>query len=89
VLGAHRAGITTVIIPEENQNDLEEIPLDVRTHMIFCPVERIEQVLELALEPAGRAVKGGGVGRRGNGPGDRPEREKAKQQPVAARRGPG
>jgi ATP-dependent Lon protease len=51
VLGAHRAGIQTVILPAENQGDLEEVPVEVRTHMIFAPVERIEQVLALALEP--------------------------------------
>jgi len=51
VLAAHRAGIRTVIIPAENQKDLEEIPPDIRTHMIFAPVERIDQVLALALEP--------------------------------------
>ncbi|HYM80466.1 MAG TPA: endopeptidase La [Candidatus Limnocylindria bacterium] len=52
VLAAHRAGIKTVIIPAENQKDLEEVPIEVRTHMIFAPVERIDQVLTLALEPA-------------------------------------
>jgi ATP-dependent Lon protease len=50
VLGAHRAGIQTVILPVPNQVDLEDVPLDVRTHMIFAPVERIEQALQLALE---------------------------------------
>src|SRR5207249_6505742 len=50
VLGAHRAGIKTVILPKENQGELEEVPVEIRTHMIFAPVERIEQVLELALE---------------------------------------
>jgi ATP-dependent Lon protease len=52
VLGAHRAGVRTVILPRENQGDLEEVPVDVRTHMIFVPVERIEHVLDVALEPA-------------------------------------
>jgi ATP-dependent Lon protease len=52
VLAAHRAGIHTVIIPTDNQKDLEEIPVDIRPHIIFAPVERIEQVLGLALEPA-------------------------------------
>ena len=52
VLAAHRAGIKTVIIPAENQKDLEEVPIEVRTHMIFAPVERVDQVLQLALEPA-------------------------------------
>ena len=50
VLGAHRAGIRTVILPAENQNDLEEVPVEVRAQMIFAPVERIDQVLQLALE---------------------------------------
>ena len=51
VLAAHRAGIHTVILPADNQKDLEEIPVKIRTHFIFAPVERIEQVLVLALEP--------------------------------------
>ena len=59
VLGAHRAGITTIILPEDNQGDLEEVPVDVRTHVIFCPVERIEQVLQLALEPAAESSDSG------------------------------
>ena len=52
VLAAHRAGIHTVIMPADNQKDLEEIPVEVRTHFIFAPVDRIEQVLGLSLEPA-------------------------------------
>jgi len=50
VLAAYRAGLKTVILPKENEKDLEEVPLEVRTHMIFAPVERVQQVLELALE---------------------------------------
>jgi ATP-dependent Lon protease len=89
VLAAHRAGISTVIIPAENQNELEEIPVDVRTHMIFCPVERIEQVFELALEPAAGAGPRAagelepGAKKRGAEPGEKP---RPKPQPVAARR---
>jgi predicted ATP-dependent protease len=51
VLAAHRAGLHTVIIPADNQKDLEEIPVEIRAHMIFAPVGRIAQVLVLALEP--------------------------------------
>jgi ATP-dependent Lon protease len=51
VLGAHRAGIRTVILPASNQVDLEEVPIEVRTQMIFAPVERVEQAIQLALEP--------------------------------------
>ena len=87
VLGAHRAGITTVVIPEENKNELEEIPLDVRTRMIFCPVERIEQVLELVLEPVGGVAKGTARAKRTRGASGRGQREKSKEQPVAAKRG--
>jgi ATP-dependent Lon protease len=50
MLGAHRAGITTVILPTPNQVDLEDVPVEVRTHMIFAPVERVEQAILLALE---------------------------------------
>ena len=50
ILGAHRAGIRTVILPVPNQADLEDVPLEVRTHMIFAPVERVEQAIQLALE---------------------------------------
>ena len=60
VLGAHRAGISTVILPDDNMKDLEEVPDAIRTHMIFAPVERIDQVLQLALEeaPAEAAAEG-------------------------------
>jgi ATP-dependent Lon protease len=51
ILGAHRAGIRTVILPHDNQGDLEDVPVPVRSSMIFAPVERVEQVLALALEP--------------------------------------
>jgi len=59
VLGADRAGIRTVILPRQNQGDLEEVPVEVRTHMIFAPVDRIEQVLQLALEPGAAGQDGG------------------------------
>jgi ATP-dependent Lon protease len=51
-LAASRSGIRTVIIPADNQKDLEEIPIEARSKMIFAPVTRIDQVLNLALEPA-------------------------------------
>jgi ATP-dependent Lon protease len=66
VLGAHRAGIRTVILPADNEGDLEDVPVEVRAQMIFVPVRRIEQVLEIALEaPADgalRAVRAPGEG---------------------------
>ena len=52
VLGAHRAGIRTVILPKRNEKDLEDIPQEIRAAMQFHFVETVEQVLEHALEPA-------------------------------------
>ena len=49
VLAAHRAGIKKVILPKENERDLEEVPEDVRNELNFVPVETIEEVLIEAL----------------------------------------
>ncbi|MBS1125981.1 MAG: endopeptidase La [Nitrospirae bacterium] len=48
-LAARRAGIKTIILPERNMNDLEDIPEDLRKEMTFVPVERIDQVIAEAL----------------------------------------
>ncbi|HWQ89687.1 MAG TPA: endopeptidase La [Desulfitobacteriaceae bacterium] len=58
VLAAHRAGIKVVILPEKNRKDLEEIPLPVRQVMEFHLVNRMEEVLELALLPVATAADG-------------------------------
>ena len=50
VLAAHRAGIKVVILPELNEPDLEEVPAEVREDLTFVPVNRMEQVLSVALE---------------------------------------
>jgi len=49
VLAARRAGIKTVILPERNMNDLDDIPEDLRKEMTFISVERIDQVIAAAL----------------------------------------
>ena len=49
VLAAHRAGLTTVILPKRNEQDLEELPDDVQKDMTFVPVERIDEVLKVGL----------------------------------------
>jgi len=49
VLAAHRAGIETMIIPEENRIDIEEVPPNVRKKMKFVFVDHMDQVLEAAL----------------------------------------
>ncbi|EQB35802.1 MULTISPECIES: endopeptidase La [Virgibacillus] len=48
-LSAHRAGITTIIMPEENEKDIESIPESVRNDLTFIPVNHLDQVLEHAL----------------------------------------
>ena len=50
LLAAHRGGIKTVLIPEENVKDLKEIPDNVKNRLDIHPVKWIDQVLELALE---------------------------------------
>jgi ATP-dependent Lon protease len=52
VLAAHRAGITEVILPKRNEGDLDDVPEKVREEIAFHPVETIDEVLALALEPA-------------------------------------
>src|SRR5690349_14023777 len=56
VLAAHAAGLTTVILPERNRGDLDDVPEDVRKVMSFHPVVSIGEVLDLALEPAPNTV---------------------------------
>jgi ATP-dependent Lon protease len=50
LLAAHRGGIKTVLIPEENVKDLADIPDNVKSRLEIVPVKWIDQVLELALE---------------------------------------
>lgn len=50
LLAAHRGGITTVIIPEENRKDLVDIPKNVTESLEIHPVRWIDEVLDLALE---------------------------------------
>ena len=49
VLAAHRAGISTVVIPKENEKDLDEIPNNVRRKVKFILVEHMDDILEAAL----------------------------------------
>lgn len=50
LLAAHRGGIKTVLIPEENAKDLTEIPDNVKNKLEIIPVRWIDKVLEIALE---------------------------------------
>ena len=50
LLAAHRGGIKTVLIPEENVKDLADIPDNVKNRLEIVPVKWIDKVLEAALE---------------------------------------
>ncbi|MGW4104922.1 endopeptidase La [Streptomyces sp. NPDC004976] len=52
LLAAHRAGITTVIIPRRNEPDLDDVPAEVLDKLDVHAVTDVRQVLELALSPA-------------------------------------
>ncbi|GGU07535.1 endopeptidase La [Streptomyces violascens] len=56
LLAAHRAGITTVVIPKRNEADLDDVPAEVLEKLEVHPVTDVRQVLEIALSPAEVAV---------------------------------
>ena len=49
VLAAYREGIRTIVLPKENERDIEDIPESVREKLEFVPVENMDKVLETAL----------------------------------------
>jgi len=69
LLAAHRGGIKTVLIPEENVKDLQDIPENVKNQLEIVPVRWIDRVLEIALERMPQAL---------------PEDEPAKVEPAKA-----
>ncbi|CAM3821772.1 endopeptidase La [Alkalicoccus chagannorensis] len=48
-MSAHRAGLTHIIIPKDNEKDLEDVPDSVRRELTFIPVSHLDEVLEHAL----------------------------------------
>ncbi len=59
VLAAHRAGLKTVILPNRNEKDLEDLPKEVRDSMKFILVEKVDQVFEAALTAAAKPGSNG------------------------------
>lgn len=49
-LAAHRYGVKTIIMPAKNEQDLEELPANVRAKMHFIPIKHMDEVLKIALE---------------------------------------
>jgi ATP-dependent Lon protease len=60
VLGAVRAGITEIIMPKDNEADLEDLPADVREHMTFHLSETLDDVIQVAIADGGRAPSADG-----------------------------
>ena len=56
LLAAHRAGISTVLLPRRNEPDLDDVPESVREELTVHLVADVREVLELALEPAATAA---------------------------------
>ncbi|MFI6925592.1 endopeptidase La [Nonomuraea spiralis] len=52
LLAAHRAGITTVLIPARNEPDLDDVPEEVRNELTIHAVSDVREVLDIALAPA-------------------------------------
>lgn len=63
VLAASRAGIKHVILPARNELDLEDVPDTVRNKMRFYPVQRMDEVLDIALGISSKGAGAGGNGR--------------------------
>src|SRR5919199_640474 len=56
VLGAHRAGIKNIILPKDNEADMEDIPEDVRSQLEFHCVSTLDEVFNVALIPLPKPV---------------------------------
>ncbi|MCA9914192.1 MAG: endopeptidase La, partial [Anaerolineae bacterium] len=54
MLAAHRIGVNTVILPKKNEQDLDDLPEEIREQMTFHLVDHMDEVLEHALEPGGQ-----------------------------------
>ena len=88
VLGAVRAGINEIIVPTDNEADLEDIPEEVRGGMTFHLAETLDDVMKVALADGKGRGKGGGVNRvKSATDGGRPkegERKEARRQEEGA-----
>jgi ATP-dependent Lon protease len=56
VLAAQRAGLKRIIVPHENEQDLEDVPVEIKRELEFILADSIEQVLDVAFDGDGRAT---------------------------------
>ncbi len=68
LLAAHRGGITTVVIPRENEKDLTEIPKNIKQDLTIIPVKWIDEVLQIALQHMPDPLRAPAVGLDVEGP---------------------
>jgi len=80
VLGASRAGIRTVILPDRNAKDLDEVPEEIREKMKFVLAGRVEEVLRAAFAEAHPKTRRGGRGHAGSPPAN--SRQAARNRPF-------
>jgi ATP-dependent Lon protease len=57
VLAAHRNGLRTVILPKRNEQDLDDVPEEIKKTMKFVFVETVDEVLDAALEANGKVAR--------------------------------
>jgi ATP-dependent Lon protease len=57
VLAAHRNGLRTVILPKRNEQDLEDVPEEIKKEMKFVFVDTVDDVIQSALEAAKRTSR--------------------------------
>jgi ATP-dependent Lon protease len=67
ILAAHRAGLKTVLLPQRNERDLDDVPEEVRQDLRFVFVETVDDILKAALEEAPAGPKRRRTGSRSNG----------------------
>ena len=74
LLAAHRGGIATVIIPEENERDLVEIPKNIKQNLEIIPVRWIDEVLQIALNDTPQPKK-----EKESGEAEKPSRKRSQE----------
>jgi ATP-dependent Lon protease len=58
VLSAHRAGLTTVILPRRNARDLDDVPEEIRNAMQFILLDRIDEAIDIGLTRSEKSIRG-------------------------------
>jgi ATP-dependent Lon protease len=87
VLGAVRAGIKEIILPIDNEADLEDLPQEVRDRIVFHLAETLDDVIDVALADGEKArTSGAKKAASGNGTAKAPPRKKAAAKKAAAKK---